>query len=209
MGHAIVAALCRFHPDACARRLTAARLWGFPLPRCREEWVPRCGTQPIEMASGGRRVRRRGDMVSWSQARIDPRSIHDGRTLRATDRVQTFFDLGTVLTVDDLIVIGDHLVRRPRAWAEAGRTVPFADPEALRDAAARSCAHGIRNVIKALRWVRQSSDSPMEPHIRVACVRAGSPEPLANARLIVDGEELGMAHVVARIRRVLDEADRK
>src|SRR5699024_1088131 len=101
-----------------------------------------------------------------------------------TSRIRTLLDLGSVLQPEALTVIGDHLVRRPRPRFE-GRTQPFATIEQLQAAAEEHTGRGVRAVRAAMKMVRMSSDSPAETRLRLAFLRAGLPEPVANSRLRV------------------------
>lgn len=186
----VVGALFRNDPGITAVGLTAARLWGLPLPGRLEEWTPGCG-RPIELATQSVRRRRGRAEIRWRRIGFAPGDTHHGTTLRATTRARTFLDLGAVLSHDDLVVIGDHLVRTPRPWAEEGRSVPYSILERLTEAAAEARFPGIAAVRRALTDVRMSADSPAETRLRLDCVRASLPEPEANARLIVDGADLG------------------
>lgn len=198
----IVAALCRKDPLAFAAGLTAARLWGFPLPGVLAEQVveapvsARRSRDPgkgrsrrsidrrIHMARRGSQ-RRDTALLRWSRLEGDVVRIRDRRgkapPVRLTNRVQTFLHLGAMLQVDALVAIGDHLVRRPRPAYE-GRSAPHATIPELKEAAARYCGRGARHLRQAVDQVRMSSDSPPETALRLAMVAAGLPEPLANAR---------------------------
>lgn len=212
----IVAALCRAHPGAFAAGLTAARLWGLPLPGLfgREVTSPPNPSWRVNgtIAHGprgkglDRRVhmalrdtaRRGSALVRWSVlAGADVRlgvSPSEGTSVRLLSRVQSFVSLGTVLQEEALVAIGDHLVRTPRPDFE-GRSTPYASIEELKEAAARSRGRGAVRVREAVTKVRMSSDSPPETSLRLAMVRAGLPEPLANAAAtapLPDGESVAL-----------------
>jgi len=81
----------------------------------------------------------------------------------------TFVDLAADLTLVDLVVLGDSLVRR-------GLLAP-------RDlAAAAELAHGrgVRAARRAARLVRLGVDSAMETRLRLLLGQAGLPEPVVN-----------------------------
>ena len=114
----IVAALCRMDPLAFAAGLTAARLWGFPLPGLLADQV-------VEAPAGARRSQERGAdrsrrsvdrrihmarpasqrretaLLRWSRLESEVVRILDRRgrapSVRLTTRVQTFLHLGAVL----------------------------------------------------------------------------------------------------------------
>lgn len=197
----IVAALCRADPRAFAAGLTAARLWGLPLPGVLSQAV----TEPPRQAHvvAGHEVRsprgtpvdlrihvatpgahRRGTkLLRWSRMDAETVGLLDARNgpaIRLIPRVRTFLSLGAVLEVGPLVAIGDHLVRRPRPEYE-GRSRPHATIPELMAAAELCTGRGIRRVREAITHVRMNSDSPPETALRLAMVASGLPEPLANA----------------------------
>jgi hypothetical protein len=78
-------------------------------------------------------------------------------------------ELATILSIDDLVIAGDGLVRRKR---------PHTTPEQLRQLASEEGGRGVRLVRMALREIRQGPDSPMETRLRLLICRAGLPEPV-------------------------------
>ena len=199
----IVAALCRKDPRAFAAGLTAARLWGFPLPGVLDQQVTEAPRQSrvvrgrVVHRPGGRRSvdgrihmarpdtqRRETALLRWSRVRCAVVSIEDRRgrapSVRLMTRLRTFLDLGGVLRVDALVATGDHLVRRPRPEFE-GRSIPYFTIDELTAVVRTYDGRGARRLREAVAQVRMSSDSPPETALRLAMVAAGLPEPLANA----------------------------
>ena len=103
-------------------------------------------------------------------------SLDHQPAVQVTSRIRTLIDLSGVLRLEGLVAIGDHLVRQPRPEYE-GRSVPYARLEELLEA--------------AVAQVRRDSDSPAETTLRLAPVRAGLPEPLANVRPVGGVDRLG------------------
>lgn len=209
----IVAALCRRDPGAFAAGLTAARLWGFPLPGVFAEQVTEAPKQSrvvdgrvshrpgrnsvdgrIHMARHGARPRETA-LLRWSRLTCLVVLLEDRRgklpTVRLTSRMRTFLDLGAQIRVDALVAIGDHLVRRPRPQFE-GRAEPYVTLSELRAAVNMYRGRGARRLREAVAQVRMSSDSPPETALRLAMVVAGLPEPLANVAVVqeIEGGEL-------------------
>jgi hypothetical protein len=89
--------------------------------------------------------------------------------LRISSPAQTFIDLATELSLVELVVLGDSLVRR-------GRTTP----RQLIEAAIAFKGKGCRAARRAARLVRAGVDSPMETRLRLLMVFAGLPEPVVN-----------------------------
>lgn len=184
----VAAALCRAHPDAVVAGISAGRLWDVPLPRDLASWAP---GDPIHLIQPG--VRRRSTpTVSWRAGTLGD---HEWRTgadgLRVTTAPRTFADLGSALELDDLVAVGDALVRVPRGGLE-GRFAPWATLDALTSAVAAHRGRGARVLREALALVRVGSDSPAETRLRLALVRAGLPEPLANVPMAESGTALGV-----------------
>jgi hypothetical protein len=89
-----------------------------------------------------------------------------------TSPLDTWRQLSTVLTLDELIVAGDSLVRRQR---------PLVDESQLVVALARHAGRrGVRALRAAWRQVRAGADSPRETALRLILVRGGLPEPQVN-----------------------------
>ena len=98
------------------------------------------------------------------------------RGLPVTTPVQTFLDMSHALSLVDLVVLGDSLVRRGRCT-----------PGQLVDAAERRAGPYSRLARRAARLVRAHVDSPMETRTRLLIVFAGLPEPSVN--LLVHGPD--------------------
>ncbi|MCZ9882895.1 hypothetical protein [Arthrobacter sp. B2a2-09] len=93
---------------------------------------------------------------------------------------RTWLDMAEMLTVDELVVMGDSCVRRPRVEFE-GRDAPLctlADLQRMIDR--HKGKRGLRKAKVAIQLIRIGSDSPQESLLRLAIVRAGLPEPELN-----------------------------
>jgi len=155
-------------PRAHLSHATATRVLGVPIPTLPEEHVTvtdalyrraprgvRCHVRP------GASTMRRG-----------------GLTVSAPG--QLFVELAELLSLVDLVVAGDHLVRRfpvtPAQLLEACAAVPGRPGWEARRAAS---------------YVRGRVDSPMETRLRMLLVLAGLPEPQVNPTLrAADGQPL-------------------
>lgn len=106
----------------------------------------------------------------------------------------------TTLTLDDVIVMGDGLVRRRS---------PLTDLDGLA-AAVEGAFHrpGRRLLKEALTWIRPGTDSARETLLRLVVVRAGFPEPEVNG-VITNRHGAVIAHgdLVYRAQRVVLEYD--
>ncbi len=92
--------------------------------------------------------------------------------IRVSSDVQMFIELSGQLTLVDLVVVGDWLVRR------RGHT-----PEQLVAACRKSRHRDRRKALAAAELVRRDVDSPMETRLRMLLVLAGLPEPQVNLKV--------------------------
>lgn len=217
----ILSAYCRADPKVFAHGLSAARYWGLPLPQNLQTALApaKPSTYPLDrppvtksasptnalpaeisdaapppdrrlhLAAPDRR-RTSNALVRWGEHRREDEDIVAIGDLRLTTHTRTLVDLAAVLRRDLLVQIGDHLVRRPRSWAEKRRS-PYATLGQLRDLASASSGRGARTLREAVELMRVGSDSPAETRLRLALVRAGLPEPLANVRAYEGTMDLG------------------
>lgn len=112
----------------------------------------------------------------------DPIEV-DGLAIAAP--AQTWCQLGRFLSVDELVVAGDHLVRERGASGrrKRSRLPPLCSIEDLGTALAATRHHGARSLRAALPQIRVGAESPKETELRLAIVRAGLPEPKLNLEL--------------------------
>lgn len=153
---------------------TAAQLLGLPVPaRIRDDplinvAVPRPARAPRMRGVRGHQL-----------ATLPAMSLVRG--LPVPEPAELWCQLGRILTIDELVVIGDALSQRSN---------PLTSPAELRDALENATARpGIRALRSAVELVRARTDSPMESRLRLAIVRDGLPEPLVN--YIIAGPERG------------------
>jgi hypothetical protein len=173
--------------DIAFSHATAAQLMGLPLPRRHED-----RTLHIMRDSGVARVRR---PECRPHRGLESRRMETARGLPVVSACDTWCDLGEVLGLDELIVLGDQVARRSRSV------------EPLAAALARRVRpRGALRLREALTWIRVGSDSPMETRVRLMFVRAGLPEPELNATITDEhGGFLARGDFVWRRQRVIGE----
>jgi hypothetical protein len=157
----VEAALLIHPPDAFASHTSAGRVHGVPLPRLAEEHV-----------SVFRKQDRRPRPGLRSHLADPDTPVVVVRGLRVSSPLQSFVELGEVLELVDLVVVGDALVRHGRCT-----------PEELQGDCARSRHRGARAARRAAAYVRAGVDSPMETRLRMLIVLAGLPEPTVNYKV--------------------------
>ncbi|WP_123505596.1 hypothetical protein [Frondihabitans sp. PhB188] len=181
--------------DQCFSHLTAAALWGLPLPS-------RYADRPVELhvSTTGSRAMRRPGVIGH---RITPvaRLLLDG--LPVVDPVTAWAQCSEQLRVDDLVAMADGLLgewsTRPRAR--------LVERELLeRAAASRAGSRGVVALREALDLARSNVRSPGETRLRLLLVRGGLPEPELNVEVRDDDDRwLGIGDLVFRDARVVVE----
>jgi hypothetical protein len=168
--------------------VTAARLYGIPLPAALE----RLEAVEVAVAAGSQRPRRKG-VVGRRLAVLPPLVLRQAFPVLPPEEL--WFSLASVLSLDALIVAGDYLVRRKHPDTSVERL-------AAQVALSRGL-HGTRRAREALREIRAGTDSPKETELRLLIVRAGLPEPVIGHRVFdADGVFVGvpdLAYVDERI----------
>ncbi|MEO5316959.1 hypothetical protein PV761_00005 [Arthrobacter sp. CC3] len=100
--------------------------------------------------------------------------------LLVTSRPRTWLDCSRKMSINELTVVADHLLRIPRPEFE-GRTDPYATMEELADILDRhKGTPGIRKARLALEQARVGADSAPETRLRLALENGGLPEPQLN-----------------------------
>lgn len=124
----------------------------------------------------GVRAVQRSDVVGHQRnVAADELMQLSGVTISTPARI--WIELAQYLSLDDLIILGDRLVRIPRGGLE-GRTEPWTTPERLRELVERHrFTRGRRKLRIALTLIRIGADSGPETKLRLAFLRAGLPEP--------------------------------
>lgn len=183
----------RMRPDEFFSHATAAELYDLPLPR------RLCGG-PLHVSTiASRRAVRIAGVVGHA---IDPSRAsflrRDG--LLVVEPVEVWCQLAAVLTVRELVVLGDALVRREH---------PIATIEGLGEAvAAARGRRGSRALAEALPLVRERTDSPRETQLRLDILGSGLPEPTVNPAILdTHGRQIAISDLVFLEYKVIVEYD--
>lgn len=186
-------------PEARFSHVTAARLYGAPLPL---RLGPSGAAMPdpaelhVTVPVGTTVPRRRPGVVTHQRLSADVPRLVGGVAVSSPE--QTFVDLATVLPLSDLVALGDYFVRD---------LIPRTDLiDHVRTARART--RGIVRARRAAALVREGVDSAPESHLRLIIVHAGLPEPEVNPTVYSnDGEWLGQPDLAHRRQRVASQYD--
>lgn len=159
---------------SAASHATAFMLWCFPgfLPGADDAitHISRPDTMAIPRRAG----------VRGHRGQFFADEIVDLHGLLITSRVRTWLDCARKMSIDELTVVADHLLRIPRPEFEA-RSGPHATLENLADMLDRhKGTPGIRKARLALEQARVGADSAPETRLRLALEQAGLPEPQLN-----------------------------
>ncbi|MCB5283401.1 hypothetical protein QK292_02510 [Arthrobacter sp. AL08] len=160
---------------SAASHATAFLIWDFP------GFLPGSSAPGIHISRPDTMAipRRRGVIGHVGQFFDDEITRLDG--VLVTTRTRTWLDCARKMSIDELTVVADHLLRHPRPAFE-NRSAPYASPEQLAEMLDRHRGTpGIRKARLALEQARIGADSGPETRLRLALGRAGLPEPTLNA----------------------------
>ena len=198
----VLRAVCAQRPGRVAAGISAALLWGLPLPwrllRTASTQIhlalPRSiarVSQPIQLDRYIPTIvtTRLTDLELHTESvtiplQTDPGTPRPESTLSTEipvlSRGRTALQLMPSLWFEEAVAVLDHLVRVPRLRYE-GRSTPHATlPDLTCLADALSGTPGSARLRTALAYARVGSDSPQETAVRLHAVAAGLPEPLLN-----------------------------
>lgn len=158
----------RMRSDAAFTGLTAAHLWGMPLPI----GAANLERLHVSVPHGRPRPRSRGVIGSERAADVD---VIDLEGLPVLGPVATWASLGASLGVLDLVAVGDHLL------GDAHRPA-LATVEELTEVARRR-TRGAPRLRRAVPWMRFGSASRPETLSRVLLTAGGIPDPDLNCAI--------------------------
>lgn len=167
-------------PGAFFSHVTAARVWGIPLPLRLDTTlhvsVAKSGTLP-----GGRNIR-------GHRLQTDGADVTALGPLRLTSLARTWCDLGSILELEALIAAGDFLL-----WWRQPASLRL-DRSDLEDAVRRFTGRRGTPLLRlALPFLSDRADSAAESKMRVRFWHAGLPAPEVNREVYDDlGNFIGM-----------------
>lgn len=163
----------KMRPDAAFCGLSAAQLWGIPLPASLEAGVV------VHVSSPHAGPRPTGRGVRGYQHDPDNVAIRNIGPLRVFSPVDTWLSLGRVLALPDLVAAADFILT-----PSFGSTEPaLATLAELYDAVARHRILGLPLLRRAASLALPGPLSRPESHCGVLLVSAGCPTPVPNLRI--------------------------
>jgi hypothetical protein len=158
-----IRAALKIHPEgAFASHWSAAQVLKLPVP-----------TNPFEHVTVRNAEDRRYRRTIKPHVTIRKRGVVVVRGMAVTDPITTFLQMAGHLSLVDLVVLGDAIVRIHRIA-----------PARLVEAARKSTDYYAAAARCAAKYVRKGVDSPMETRLRMLIVLAGLPEPVVNIVLV-------------------------
>ncbi len=157
----------RMPPTAFFSHATAALLQGIPLPLSQSR-VP-----PVHIALPSPHRAPHAEGLVGHKLQIEPQevvSLPDG--LRVTGVVRTWLDLGSQLSLADLVAAGDFIIHRRNPLASISQLAAALDRRRNR--------RGLVTLHTALGMLSSFAESAPESILRVIIVLAGLPEPRVN-----------------------------
>lgn len=162
-------------PGQFFSHLTAARVWGIPLPR----WHPGELLHVAVMAPA-RAPRVSG--VCGHRFQDEQVRVLERGGMAVTDPASTWIHLASCLRHVELVAAADYLVSTPHFHADRdGR--PFTTIEYLAARTARYHGRGRSHALRAPERVRTGVASPQETRLRLALVDHGLPEPTTDVEI--------------------------
>jgi hypothetical protein len=169
------AALLASRPSALVVDISAARLWGLPVP----PWIGLDGEAfPVSVAQApnGARPERRG--VVGRRLRMPPEHVAEIDGIRVTSPARTWLDCAERIPTDHLVAMGDAALHRT-----------LTTPTELKDVVVWARRRrGVVSARRALQLLDGASESPGESLTRFHLLECGVPRPVCNFNVIVDGE---------------------
>jgi hypothetical protein len=181
-------------------RETAARLWGCPLPTHAMGDIVSVSARPPHNAPRGRGV--------LGTSCRDPRTrIVTRHGFPVSDPESTWVSMATLVPLDELVVLADHLVLDPHVL-DPHDPRPFATLGSLTDRLSGYSGRGARMARQALDLARVGAESRPETLLRLLLVRSGIPEPELNVNVTNRrGQVLGRGDLVWEQWRTVVEYD--
>ncbi len=197
--YALVAA-----PGAFFSHGTAAAIWDLPVPLR----ILRAAARRLDVAVSDERRSPKGARINGHHLRSDMTQVRAHGGLPVTSAATTWTLLAPDLDLDELIEVGDAIayVPRRRGMVRGALDDALATAEQLDSAMNAGRRRGVGAMRRALPLIRTGAASPGETKVRLACVRAGLPEPELDLDVFdARGHPIGFTELGFRAYSVLVE----
>jgi hypothetical protein len=181
--------------------VTAAVLLGLWLPA----WFQGCRELHLSKPKALPQVRREGVTGHTVLAFDDEIMVWEG--IRLSTPARTWLDLARMVPLEDLVAVGDQLVRQPRPGLELRKEPWSTVPELRRMVARHPKLQGIVKARAAVELIRPGADSAPETFLRMALIEAGLPEPELQIQIIPGDEYSPAADLGYRLQRIAIQYD--
>lgn len=158
--------------DGVVVGLTAAAIWGMPLPPAAAEQI-RCGLVSISRRDCGAPSRQRS--VDGHSIHLPPEHLAMRGVLHMTTPARTWLDCAAFVKPDHLLAMGD--------WALDEAKLSIRELEALVQWASRR--RGVVRAREVLPLLRTGVESAQESRLRWLVLSAGLPEPEINPEIVL------------------------
>ena len=194
-------ALSAATPGAWISHLTAAIVLGLWLPA----WFRDCRELHLSKPRNLPPVRRTGVVGHTVLAFDQEVMVLDG--MRISTPARTWLDLAGILPLEDLVAVGDQLIRQPRPGLE-DRVEPWSTVPQLNEMLkGHPKLKGIVKAREAAELIRPGSDSAPETFLRLALIAVGLPEPELQLRIVAADRYSPAADMGYRARRIAIQYD--
>jgi hypothetical protein len=189
----------RMPPGQAFSHITAAQLYGVPLPPWHEN-----DTRLHVTVNETHQPPRVVGVVGHTIEGVEPR-FREHAGFLVTDPVSTWCQLASFLSLYDLVAAGDYLVSG--RVLDVGREPPLASVDDLRAGIRRYAGRrGVKRMREAVDRVRTRVDSRPETWLRLLLVDDGLPEPVVNVPVFDnDGRRLGKPDLAYHWARIVFE----
>ncbi|ACL40576.1 conserved hypothetical protein [Pseudarthrobacter chlorophenolicus A6] len=194
-------ALSEATPGAWISHVTAARLRNSCLP----PWLSDSNELHLSKPKALPGVRRQG--ICGHRVIAGPGEIELVGGIWLSTRARTWLDLARILPLNDLVALGDELIRMPRPAFE-GRAEAYTSVTDLKALISRHPnLQGIVRARQALDLMRVGSDSAPETFLRLGMLDAGLPDPELQVSLRQGDSRSPSADLGYRQRRIAIQYD--
>jgi hypothetical protein len=160
---------------AVVSHVSAAQLWGIPLPARVEQDLRLHISVPPDV----RAPKSRG--IAGHHISLHPQDVVTRMGVRMTTQTRTLCDLAAILAQEDLLAAADYLLWWRREYSDrSSRT------EMKRAIDRHPTSRGIARLRAVALLATDRSDSPPESKIRYRIIEAGFPDPSVNLELYDD-----------------------